>query len=128
MYSGALHADSLAMANKGTSQMAVRAVFDAMALGINKNQVNAKTAEFKMQQYKMDLELLKAYSQKGRTVGLLALGVLLSLLRAADYFAVYHGLHGWFPLWEGFADFPSSLLNERGFKSLSESYVWDLPK
>lgn len=127
-YQGALHADAMGMANEGTSQMAVRAVFDAMALGINKNQINPMTAEFKIQRYKMDLDLLQEDNKKGRTVGLLALGILLALLGAADYFAVFHGLHGWFPMWEGFAEFPSSLFDERGFKSLTGCYMWDLPE
>lgn len=127
-YPNALHFDSMSQANEGTAQMAVRAVFDAMVLGINKNQINPLKAEFKIKRYQMDLDLLKEDHKKGRTVGVTALVTLFAVLGLADYFSVYHLLHGWFPGWEGFAQFPTSLFDERGLSVLPDYFMYDLPE
>lgn len=127
-YPNALHFDSMAKANEGVSQMAVRAVFDSMVLGINKNQINPLKAEFKIKRYQADLDLLKEDHKKGRTVGVTALVTLFAVLGLADYFSVYHLLHGWFPGWQGFAEFPTSLFDERGLSTLSDYFTYDLPE
>ena len=125
---GCLRFESLAQANAGISQMAVRAVFDAVAVGINKNQVAPSVAEQKMELFKQDLGLMSQNSRLTKTLGVTALVVLLSILGAADYFAVYHLWHGWFPEWQGFDSMPASLFDERGFSNLAECYIGDLPE
>lgn len=124
---GYLRYESLAKANEGTSQMAVRAVFDSIAMGINKNQVNPFLAEQKMELFKEDIGLLKENSQLTKTVGVTALVLLLSILGAADFFAVYHLWHGWFPEWHGFDQMPYSLFDERGISNLASTFIMDLP-
>lgn len=124
---GYLRFESLALANAERSQIAVRAVFDSIATGINKNQVSPYVAERKMEQFKGDLDLMKQNSQLTKTIGVTALVLLLSIIGSADFFAVYHLLHGWFPGWQGFAEFPTSLLDERGITSLPSFFTLDVP-
>lgn len=102
---GYLRYESIAKAFPSANPIAVRAVFDSMALGINKNQVAPRVAMQRLESYKEDLSLLKMELNKGRTVGVTALILLLGLLGACDYFTLFHLWHGWFPLWPGpFAD------------------------
>lgn len=102
---GYLRYESLAKAIPNANPVAVRAVFDSMALGINKNQVAPRVAMQRLEAYKEDLSLLKSELNKGRTVGVTALVILLGLLGTCDYFTLFHLWHGWFPMWPGpFAD------------------------
>ena len=125
---GYLRFESLAQANaEQCPQMAVRAVFDAIAVGINKNQVSPVEAEKKMNLFKQDLNLMKQNSRLTKTIGVAALVILLSILGVADFFTIYHLWHGWFPEWQGFSSMPMSLLDERGFGNLPACFVGDVP-
>jgi len=96
---GYLRYESLVLANPDSHPMAVRAVFDSLALGINKNQVAPRVAVQRLESYKEDLSRLKMELNKGRTIGVTALMILLTLIGAADYFSLYHLFHAYFPLW-----------------------------
>ena len=95
--------------------------------GINKNQVNPSEAVQKMELFRQDLGRMKENIQLTKTVGVSALVILLTILGTADYFAVYHLWHGWFPEWHGFDQLPFSLFDERGITQLASSFILDVP-
>jgi len=125
---GYLRYESLVLANPDSHPMAVRAVFDSLALGINKNQVAPRVAIQRLESYKEDLSKLKFELTKGRTIGVTALMILLALIGAADYFSLYHLFHAYFPLWPGVETFPASLLDVGKLLSLGDYYMNDVPE
>ena len=93
---GMLRFESLAQANANVNQVAVRAVFDAIAMGINKNSVAPRTAIAKLAQYQQEyrqnsgsLATLQSNSQVSKTIGITALAILCGLIGGADYFALF---------------------------------------
>jgi len=125
---GYLRYESLVQANPNSNPLAVRAVFDSLALGINKNQVAPSVAIKRLQSYKQDLSSLSQELNKGRSVGILALLILLGLLGAADYFSLYHLFHAYFPLWPGVDNFPFSLLSVEKLSSIPDYFMADIPE
>jgi len=125
---GYLRYESMLQANPNVPRMAVRAVFDAIALGINKKAVDPRTAEAKFGEYVTDLDGMRKDLRVAKGVGILALFLLLGTIGTVDYFAVYHLFHGWFPQWEGFSQFPSSLFDDRGISNLGNCFVGDVPE
>lgn len=128
---GMLRFESLAQANAEVSQVAVRAVFDAIAIGINKNSVAPRTAVRKLEQFQSDedngLAKLKSNSQLSKTIGVCALAILLGLIGGADYFAIFHLIHGWFPEWAGKESLPFSLLDFPKMATLPQYFMNDVP-
>lgn len=127
---GMLRFESLAKANKDVSQVAVRAVFDAIAIGINKNSVAPRAAIAKLEEFKRSedgLSKLKSNSQLSKTIGVLALCILLGLIGSADYFALFHLIHGWFPEWSGKESLPLSLLDVPKMTTLPDCFINDIP-
>lgn len=124
---GYLRYEALAQANDNIPQVAVRAVFDALAVGINKNSVNPQTAVAKMALFRDDLNEMMQNSRTTRALGVTALVLLLSILGVADFFAVYHLWKGWFPTWQGFDQIPFSIFDERGIVNLAASFLGDVP-
>lgn len=122
-----LNFESMLEANPGVASMSVRAVFDSMAFGINKNSIYIPDAEEKLEFYRNDLELMKKDNIAGKAIGVGALVLLLTLLGLADFFAFYHLFKGWFPGWTGFVEFPQSLFDERGLLALPNFFMADLP-
>lgn len=125
---GYLRYESLVLANPDSHPMAVRAVFDSLALGINKNQVAPRVAIQRLESYKEDLSRLKFELTKGRTIGVTALMILLALIGAADYFSLFHLFHAYFPLWPGVETFPASLFDVPKLLSLGDYYMNDVPE
>ncbi|KAL7553751.1 hypothetical protein ACHAWF_017077, partial [Thalassiosira exigua] len=126
---GYLRYESLAQANPDVQPMAVRAVFDSMALGINKNQVAPRVAVQRLEAYKADLDQMTKELSKAQAVGLSALIILLTLIGAADYFSIYHLYHGWFPTWPGLEDLPSSLFaGDTGLAAIPNYWLNDIPE
>jgi len=125
---GYLRYESLVQANPNSNPLAVRAVFDSLAMGINKNQVAPRVAIQRLESYKQDLSLLSQELNKGRFVGVSALLILLGLLGAADYFSLYHLFHAYFPLWPGVETFPSSLLSIKDLSSIPNYFMGDIPE
>lgn len=126
---GYLRFESLLQANPDVSQVAVRALFDSIAVGINKNSIAPSIAIEKIESYKRDgLEEMMKNSQLSKTIGVVALVVLLSLLGAADYFAIFHLFHGWFPEWSGTARLPFSLLDFPAYAELPGCFMNDVPE
>jgi len=99
-YQGYLQFESLVEANQDVSPMAVRAVFDSLAIGINKNQIMAGRADTIFQMYRNDMDEMEKNIRLGKTIGVAAFVILLGLLGIADWFALYHLLRGWFPDWQ----------------------------
>jgi len=124
---GYLRYEALAEANPEVQPMAVRAVFDACAVGINKNQVYPGKAVQKMELFRQDITQIKESIQLTKAIGVSALVILLAILGTADYFMIYHLWHGWFPEWHGFDQMPFSLFDERGITQLASNFVFDVP-
>lgn len=125
---GYLRFESLAQANAEVSQVAVRALFDSIAIGLNKNSVAPSVAAEKLELYKREgLDSMTSNSRLNKTIGVSALVILLGLLGAADYFAIFHLFHGWFPEWSGTAGLPFSLLDFSAYSSLPSSFMNDIP-
>lgn len=125
---GYLRFESLAKANADAPQVAVRAVFDSIAVGVNKNSVAPSIAAAKLEEYKREgLDNLTKNSRLSKTIGVAALVILLTLLGSADYFALFHLFHGWFPEWSGTARLPLSLLDFPAYSSLPSCYMNDVP-
>jgi len=135
---GMLRFESLAQANAHISQVAVRAVFDSMAIGMNKNSVAPQVAIQKFAQYNnhnnygggdgtSGLDVMKSNSQLSKTIGVTALLFLLSLIGTADYFALYHFIHGWFPEWSGTSQLPGSLVDFQNLVHLPDYFMNDVP-
>lgn len=127
-HTGYLRYESLAQANPDVQPMAVRAVFDGMALGITKNQVHPRVAAERLAAYK-DVSQLEADLKKNKTLGISALIILLGLIGAADYFTLYHFYHGWFPTWPGLSHLPGSLIaSDTGLFALPDYWVDEIPE
>merc|ERR1719356_198348 len=125
---GYLRFESMAKANAEAPQVAVRAVFDSIAVGVNKNTVAPSIAVEKLEAYKSDgLDMMIQNSRLNKTIGVSALVILLTLLGSADYFALFHLFHGWFPEWSGTAGLPLSLLDFKAYASLPSCYMNDVP-
>ena len=125
---GYLRFESMAKANAEAPQVAVRAVFDSIAVGLNKNSVAPSIAAEKLEAYKMEgLDMMTKNSRLSKTIGVSALVILLTLLGSADYFALFHLFHGWFPEWSGTAGLPLSLLDFSAYSSLPSSFMNDVP-
>ena len=125
---GYLRFESLAQANAEVSQIAVRALFDSIAIGLNKNSVAPSVAAEKLELYKREgLDMMTSNSRLNKTIGVSALVILLGLLGAADYFAIFHLFHGWFPEWSGTAGLPFSLLDFGAYSSLPSCFMNDIP-
>jgi len=125
---GYLRFESLAQANAEVSQIAVRALFDSIAIGLNKNSVAPSVAAEKLELYKREgLDMMTSNSRLNKTIGVSALVILLGLLGAADYFAIFHLFHGWFPEWSGTASLPFSLLDFGAYSSLPSCFMNDIP-
>ena len=125
-YEGYLQFESMVKANGDVSPMAVRAVFDSLSLGINKNQIIPAKAERVLEVYRSDMEKMKENLNLGKTIGVTAFIVLLGLIGVADYFALYHLLRGWFPEWQGLSELPSSLFDDRGISNLASCFINDI--
>jgi len=126
---GYLRFESLQKANPDVSQVAVRAIFDSIAVGVNKNSVAPRIAAEKFELYKQEgLESLTKNSRLSKTIGVSALVVLLTLLGSADYFALFHLFHGWFPEWSGTARLPFSLLDFPAYLELPSHFMNDVPQ
>jgi hypothetical protein len=125
-YAGYLQFESLVAANPEVSpRMAVRAVFDSLSIGINKNQIVPLKADRIFNMYRSNFEEMEKNIKLGKTIGVAAFVILIALLGLADYFAFYHLLRGWFPDWQGLSDLPASILDERGFSNLFNCFVGD---
>lgn len=125
---GYLRFESLQKANPDVSQVAVRAIFDSIAVGVNKNSVAPRIAAEKFELYKQEgLESMTKNSRLSKTIGVTALVVLLTLLGSADYFALFHLFHGWFPEWSGTARLPFSLLDFPAYAELPSCFMNDVP-
>lgn len=125
---GYLRFESLQKANPDVSQVAVRATFDSVAVGVNKNTVAPSIATEKFEIYKQEgLETMTKNSRLSKTIGVAALVVLLTLLGSADYFALFHLFHGWFPEWSGTARLPFSLLDFPAYLELPSCFMNDVP-
>merc|ERR1719410_1211773 len=121
---GYLRFESMAKANADAPQVAVRAVFDSIAVGLNKNSVAPSIAAEKLEAYKMEgLDSMTKNSRLSKTIGVSALVILLTLLGSAEYFALFH----WFPEWSGTAGLPLSLLDFSAYSSLPSSFMNDVP-
>lgn len=126
---GYLRFESLQKANPDVSQVAVRAIFDSIAVGVNKNSVAPRIAAEKFELYKREgLESMTKNSRLSKTIGVSALVVLLTLLGSADYFALFHLFHGWFPEWSGTARLPFSLLDFPAYAELPSCFMNDVPQ
>jgi len=68
-----LQYESFAKVNPDANPLAVRAVFDSLVIGINKNSALPSTAEQNLAIYRTDLEALKANNNKGKAIGFTAL-------------------------------------------------------
>ena len=66
---GYLRFESLIKAMPDTNPTAVRAVFDSMALGINKNQIAPRVAQARLQSYEEDISRMKEEMNKGKALG-----------------------------------------------------------
>lgn len=125
---GYLRFESMAQANAETSQVAVRAVFDSIAVGLNKNSVAPSIAVQKLEDYRREgLDMMTKNSRLSKSIGVSALVILLGLLGAADYFALFHLFKGWFPEWSGTAGLPLSLLDFSAYSSLPSCFMNDVP-
>ena len=124
---GYLRFESMAKANADKSQVAVRALFDSIAIGVNKNSVAPSVAAEKFELYKSDLDLMMSNSRLNKTIGVVALIFLLSLIGSADYFALFHLFHGWFPEWQGTSGLPLSLFDFKLYTSLPSCFMNDVP-
>ena len=99
---GYLRFESLAQANSEVSQVAVRALFDSIAVGVNKNSVAPIKAVEAFEVYKREgLANMTKNSRLSKTIGVVALVFLLGLLGTADYFAIFHFSTGGFPSGQG---------------------------
>lgn len=126
---GYLRFESLQKANPDVSQIAVRAIFDSIAVGLNKNSVAPRIAAEKFELYKQEgLATMTSNSRFSKTIGVVALVVLLSLLGSADYFAIFHLFHGWFPEWRGTEGLPFSLLDFPAYAELPSCFMNDIPE
>lgn len=125
---GYLRYESLAQANAEVSQVAVRALFDSIVVGVNKNSVAPQIAVQKLDQYKQEgLEAMTSNSRLSKTIGVVSLVILLTLLGAADYFALFHLFRGWFPESVITANLPFSLLNLPAYLQLPSCFMNDIP-
>lgn len=125
---GYLRFESLAQANSEVSQVAVRALFDSIAVGVNKNSVAPQKAVEAFEVYKREgLANMTKSSRLSKTIGVVALVFLLGLLGTADYFAIFHLFHGWFPEWSGTARLPFSLLDFPAYAQLPSAFMNDVP-
>jgi len=124
-----LQYESFAKVNPDANPLAVRAVFDSLVLGIAKNSALPATAQESLDLFKTDLEALKNQNNKGKAIGFTALIFLLGLIGGADWFAFYHGWHGWFPLWPGLSHFPGSLISpDTGLIAIPKYWLGDIPE
>merc|ERR1712238_67506 len=112
-----------------------------MAIGMNKNSVAPQVAIQKFAQYNnhnnygggdggdgtSGLDVMKSNSQLSKTIGVTALLFLLSLIGTADYFALHHFIHGWFPEWSGTSQLPGSLLDFQNLVHLPDYFMNDVP-
>mmetsp|Transcript_40931 Transcript_40931/g.96047 ORF Transcript_40931/g.96047 Transcript_40931/m.96047 type:complete len:279 (-) Transcript_40931:939-1775(-) len=125
---GYLVFEAFSQANADINQMAVRAVFDSIVLGINKNQVSPNRAREKLESFKKDLSNLQQANSQAKLLGFSAFFILLGIIGAADWFAFYHLWHGWFPEWPGLDHLPSSLFSqETGLTALPKYFIADVP-
>jgi len=128
-FPGYFHFESMAAANEKVAPLvAVRAVYDTLSTGINKDQINSIVATEQLELYKNDLDLIKKNLLVSKAVGLSAFFLLLGLLGLADYFTIFHLWHGWFPEWQGFDAMPGSLFDERGILSLPNYFYLGIPE
>jgi len=119
---------SLVKANPDANPLAVRAVFDSLVIGINKMSVSPDSAQEKMDEFKMDLNVLKTRNNVGKLIGIGAFLFLLVLIGGADWFAFFHCWRGWFPLWPGLSAFPGSLFtSDGGITSIPNYWMSDIP-
>lgn len=123
---GYLRFESLIKAMPDTNPTAVRAVFDSMALGINKNQIAPRVAQARLQSYEEDISRMKEEMNKGKALGFLALFLLLGILGTADAVAVYHLHTGWFPCWPGLDHLPGSLFEH--LTDIPSYWMSDVPE
>lgn len=129
--------DGFAKANPRANPVALRAVFDSFSNSIGgSNAVSPITA-----QRNLDSFLEKGARRKGivtggmakklnggKSLGISAFVFLLVLLGIADYLAIFHLWKGWFPMWEGFSNMPSSLFDgSTGVTVLPNFFVADVP-
>lgn len=126
---GYLRFESLAKANPDVSQVAVRALFDSIAVGVNKNTVAPQIFASKLELYKEEgLDTMISNSRISKLAGVAALVVLLGLLGSADYFSLYHLFHGWFPESSVTEGLPLSLLNFPAYLELPSYFIKDVPE
>jgi len=124
-----LQYESFAKVNPDANPLAIRAVFDSLVIGINKNSAPPITAEENLALFRTDISALKKNNNIGKAIGFTALTFLLTLIGGADWFAFYHGWHGWFPLWPGLTNFPASLVSlETGVAAIPKYWLSEIPE
>eukprot|EP00555_Chaetoceros_dichaeta_P012412 CAMPEP_0198269004 /NCGR_PEP_ID=MMETSP1447-20131203/39647_1 /TAXON_ID=420782 /ORGANISM="Chaetoceros dichaeta, Strain CCMP1751" /LENGTH=218 /DNA_ID=CAMNT_0043960353 /DNA_START=314 /DNA_END=970 /DNA_ORIENTATION=- len=124
-----LQYESFAMANPDANPLAIRAVFDSLVVGINKNSAAPQAAQDNIIKFRTDLDALKKQNNVGKAIGIFAFFFLLSLIGGADWFAFYHGWKGWFPLWPGLSNFPASLFDGNiGVTSIPKYWMGEIPE
>jgi len=124
-----LQYESFAMANPDANPLAIRAVFDSLVVGINKNSAAPEAAQENIIKFRTDLDALKKQNNVGKAIGIFAFFFLLSLIGGADWFAFYHGWKGWFPLWPGLSNFPASLFDGNiGVTSIPKYWMGEIPE
>lgn len=126
-----LQYESFAKVNEadGANPLAVRAVFDSLVIGINKNSAVPQTAQENIYKYRDDLDALKFNNNKGKAIGISAFLFLLGLIGGADWFAFYHAWKGWFPLWPGLSDVPASLVSgDIGLLAIPKFWMGEIPE
>jgi len=129
--------DGFEKANKGANPIALRAVFDSFSNSIGgSNTVSPITAQRNMDSFLVFETKRKAtvsgdLAKKlngGKTTGITAFVFLVVLLGIGDALAIFHLWKGWFPLWQGFSDMPSSLFDQDiGIAVLPSFFVGDVP-
>jgi len=125
---GFLSYEAFAKANPNSSPLAVKAVWDAFALGINTKVVSPFTAQGKFDKFREDMSEIKSMLLYGKIIGIVAFLLLLGGLGTADGYAAYHGWKGWFPEWPGLNNFPFSFVDpSTGILAIPKYYTWNIP-
>lgn len=132
---GYLTYESFALANANQNPLAVRAVFESLA--ISSEILVPETAQQVIEEYRQDLltnkdsmdettplQQLRQNLIQTKTLSASALFFLVSILGIADYFAIYHLYKGWFPDWPGFQNFPLQLFDaELGLAAIPQYWI-----
>jgi len=124
-----LQYESFAKVNPDANPLAIRAVFDSLVIGINKNSAPPQTAQDNIYKFREDMDALKYQNNLGKGIGIFAFIFLLSLIGGADWFAFYHCWKGWFPLWPGLSNLPASLVDGNiGLIAIPKYWMGEIPE